>query len=64
MIRVMVWSDSPLTVHVRSTSLKPFDIRLCALFWIPLLWFNLVRVEIHGLRPEVVTEDDDVLVHY
>ena len=29
-----------------------------------LLWFNLMRVEIHELRPEVVTEDDDVLVHY
>ena len=27
-------------------------------------WFNLVRVEICELRPEVVTEGDDVLVHY
>ena len=29
-----------------------------------VLQFNLVRVEIHELRPEVVTEDNDVLVHY
>ena len=29
-----------------------------------VLWFNLMRVEIRELRPEVVTEDDDVLVHY
>ena len=29
-----------------------------------LLWFNLMRVEIRELRPEVVTEDDGVLVHY
>ena len=29
-----------------------------------LLRFNLVRVETHELRPEVVTEDDEVLVHY
>ena len=29
-----------------------------------LLWFNLMRVEICELRPEVVAEDDDVLVHY
>ena len=29
-----------------------------------LLRFNLVRVEICELRPEVVTEDDEVLVHY
>ena len=29
-----------------------------------VLRFNLMRVEIHGLRPEVVTEDCDVLVHY
>ena len=29
-----------------------------------LLWFNLMRVEIHELRPEVVTEGNDVLVHY
>ena len=26
--------------------------------------FNLMRVEIHELRPEVVTEGNDVLVHY
>ena len=31
---------------------------------INLLWFNLMRVEIRELRPEVVTEDDGVLVHY
>ena len=29
-----------------------------------LLWFNLVRVEIHELRPEVVAEGEGVLVHY
>ena len=29
-----------------------------------VLRFNLVRVEIHELRPEVVAEDDGVLVHY
>ena len=29
-----------------------------------MLRFNLMRVEIRELRPEVVTEDDDVLVHY
>ena len=29
-----------------------------------LLWFNLMRVEIHELRPKAVTEDDGVLVHY
>ena len=29
-----------------------------------LLQFNLMRVEIHELRPEVVAEDDGVLVHY
>ena len=28
------------------------------------LWFNLMRVEIRELRPEVVTEGDGVLVHY
>ena len=26
--------------------------------------FNLMRVEVCELRPEVVTEDDGVLVHY
>ena len=29
-----------------------------------MLWFNLIRVEICELRPEVVTEDYGVLVHY
>ena len=29
-----------------------------------LLQFNLVKVEIRKLRPEVVTEDDELLVHY
>ena len=29
-----------------------------------VLWFNLVRVEIHELRPEVVAEGEGVLVHY
>ena len=29
-----------------------------------LLQFNLFRVEIYELRPEVVTEDAGVLVHY
>ena len=29
-----------------------------------VLQFNLVRVEIRELRPEVVAEDDGVLVHY
>ena len=29
-----------------------------------LLQFNLVKVEIHELRPEVVAESDEVLVHY
>ena len=29
-----------------------------------LLRFNLVRVEIRELRPEVLTESDEVLVHY
>ena len=29
-----------------------------------LLRFNLMRVEIHELRPKMVTEDDEVLVHY
>ena len=39
-----------------------FPDRPSIIFW--LLWFNLMRVEIHELRPEVVTEDDDVWVHY
>ena len=29
-----------------------------------LLWFNLMRVEIRELRPEVVAESNEVLVHY
>ena len=29
-----------------------------------LLRFNLVRVEIRELRPEVVAESDEVLIHY
>ena len=29
-----------------------------------MLWFNLMRVEIHELRPKVVTKDKGVLVHY
>ena len=29
-----------------------------------LLRFNLVRVEIRELRPEVVAKSDEVLVHY
>ena len=29
-----------------------------------MLRFNLVRVEIRELRPEVVAESDEVLVHY
>ena len=29
-----------------------------------VLRFNLVEVEIRGLRPEVVAEGDKVLVHY
>ena len=29
-----------------------------------VLRFNLMRVEIRELRPEVVTKGDDVLVHY
>ena len=29
-----------------------------------LLQFNLMRVEIRELRPEVVAESDEVLVHY
>ena len=29
-----------------------------------LLQFNLVRVEIRELRPEVIAESDEVLVHY
>ena len=29
-----------------------------------LLWFNLMKVEIRELRPEVVTKDSGVLVHY
>ena len=29
-----------------------------------VLQFNLVRVEIRELRPEVVAESDEVLVHY
>ena len=29
-----------------------------------VLWFNLVRVEIRELRPEVVAKDGGVLVHY
>ena len=29
-----------------------------------VLWFNLMRVEIHELRPEVVAKGDGVLVHY
>ena len=29
-----------------------------------LLWFNLVKVEIRELRPEVVAKSDEVLVHY
>ena len=29
-----------------------------------MLWFNLFRVEIRELRPKVVAESDEVLVHY
>ena len=29
-----------------------------------VLWFNLMRVEIRELRPEVIAEDEGVLVHY
>ena len=29
-----------------------------------LLRFNLMRVEIHELRPKVIAKDDGVLVHY
>ena len=29
-----------------------------------VLQFNLIRVEIHELRPKVVTKDEGVLVHY
>ena len=29
-----------------------------------VLQFNLMRVEVHELRPKVVTEGDGVLVHY
>ena len=29
-----------------------------------MLWFNLMRVEIRELRPEVVAKSDEVLVHY
>ena len=34
------------------------------LIQVTLLWFNSVGVEIRGLRPEVVAEGDEVLVHY
>ena len=39
---------------------------LVSLNWLcsHVLQFNLMRVEIHELRPEVVTEGKDVLVHY
>ena len=30
----------------------------------PLLWFNLMRVEIRELRSKMVTKDNEVLVHY
>ena len=29
-----------------------------------MLWFNLMRVEIHELRPKVIAKDEGVLVHY
>ena len=35
-----------------------------ALETVDLLRFNLMRVEIRELRPEVVAESDEVLVHY
>ena len=47
---------------------------LCLKWWVTkvapkdqlglLLQFNLMRVEIRELRPEVVAKDDGVLVHY
>ena len=37
------------------------NFRLC---FSPVLRFNLVKVEIRELRPEVVAESDEVLVHY
>ena len=41
------------------------DVTFCDLHVITIvLRFNLVRVEIRELRPEVVAESDKVLIHY
>ena len=39
---------------------KQWGEQLCLM----LLRFNLMGVEIHGLRPEVITEGNEVLVYY
>ena len=41
-----------------------YDFLMLSYSMVFLLRFNLVRVEIHELRPEVVAESDEVLVHY
>ena len=40
------------------------DARECIHIMICVLRFNSMRVETHELRPEMVTKDDGVLVHY
>ena len=44
-------------------SVEDIRVRLVLLLHI-LLRFNLVKVEIRELRPEVIAEGDEVLVHY
>ena len=52
-------SDNGLSMHVQLGKSVPFSQVIEK-----MLQFNLMRVEIHELRPEVVTEDNGVLVNY
>ena len=49
--------DEPVMHQSKTSGLNKLH-RCC------MLRFNLVRVEIRELRPEVVAESDEVLVHY
>ena len=53
-----------LPTLVTDDQTTPFSVSVNLILPLHLLWFNLIRVEICELRPEVVTKDDGVLVHY
>ena len=56
------FSDVPLSVIPHPT--MDNDDAPAELAAYHLLWFNLVRVEIRELRPKVIAENDEILVHY